>query len=230
MTINIENNSMNQKEVFLQSEGDAWFIRNHEVVAEEKDFSQEDSVTQAVIEITKFKRQENHKKIKILEVGCGEGRRLSWLKKNIHVEVYGIEPSAKAVALACKNGITAQRGTADKLPFEEGSFDILIFGFCLYLCDPSDLFKIAQEADRVLKNNAWLVINDFYSVSQTKRQYHHKPGIYSYKMDYRTLFDWHPDYVCFSHRVEEHGKTSFTDEVQEWVATSVMRKKLTSYA
>ena len=42
-------------------------------------------------------------------------------------------------------------GTAEKLPFEENYFDILIFGFCLYLTDSEDLFKISSEAYRVTK-------------------------------------------------------------------------------
>jgi len=94
------------------------------------------------------------------------------------------------------------------------------------LCDRQDLFRIAQEANRVLKSDSWLVINDFYAPHPIKREYHHKPGVYSYKMDYRQLFSWHPAYTCFAHKVTFHGRNEFTDEAQEWVATSVMRKKI----
>lgn len=85
------------------------------------------------------------------------------------------------------------------MPFGNATFDVIIFGFCLYLCDQQDLFRVAQEADRVLKPDSWLVINDFYAPNLVKRAYHHK--------------------------VTVHGKQEFTDDPQEWVATSIMRKK-----
>jgi len=105
-------------------------------------------------------------------------------------------------------------------------FDIVVFGFCLYLCDREDLFRIAQEADRVLKPDGWLIIHDFFAKTPTRREYHHKPGLFSYKMDYRRLFDWHPAYTCFSDELNHHGRREFTDDPQEWVATSVLRKRV----
>jgi ubiquinone/menaquinone biosynthesis C-methylase UbiE len=138
--------------------------------------------------------------------------------------VFGIEPSKKAVAEAVKRGVVAVQGTADFLPYENKSFDILIFGFCLYLCDQHDLFKIAHEADRVLKDDAWLIINDFYYPGSVARDYHHKPGVQSHKMDYRKLFEWHPSYVCYSHQLQQHGLHEFCDDPQEWVSVSTMRK------
>lgn len=216
---------MPQKDIFLLSEADAWYERNHQAVSQ-TDFSTNDPVTAAIVEIASLPntRMEGMR-LQILEIGCGEGRRLAWLSQNLDVDVFGVEPSALAVEQACARGVKAERGTADKLPFEDAKFDIVIFGFCLYLCDRQDLFRIAQEADRVLKPNSWLIINDFFSPTPVQRTYHHKPGVNSYKMDYRELFSWHPAYICYSHRLNHHGKKGFTDDEQEWVATSVMRKK-----
>jgi len=70
-----------------------------------------------------------------------------------------------------KNGVHAEYGSADDLPFESDSFDGVIFGFCLYLCDHEDLFKIAQEADHVLRKKSWLVIKDFFSLRPVSRDY-----------------------------------------------------------
>lgn len=209
-----------QKDIFLASEADAWFERNQQAL-QKRNFA-EDTVVQAVIEIAK---PSHDARIGVLEIGCGEGRRLEWLAEQLNVDVYGLEPSTKAVEQACLRGVKTQRGTADDLPFENASFDIVIFGFCLYLCDRQDLFRIAAEADRVLKPDGWIVINDFFAPTPTKREYHHKPGIYSYKMDYRTLFDWHPAYTCYAHKLSQHGINEFTDDPQEWVGTSVLRKK-----
>lgn len=212
--------TVKQKDIFLQSEGDAWFRRNQQGVAARK--LPDDDVL--LKELLDFQPVNAGDRLKVLEVGCGDGTRLAWLKNNLHAECYGIEPSAQAVAAARAKGIDVQQGTADALSFDSRSFDILIFGFCLYLCDREDLFRIASEADRVLRSPGWLMILDFYSQTSTSRAYHHRPGVQSYKMDYRTLFTWHPDYHCMTHKVRHHGEGRYTDAPNEWVAVSVLRK------
>jgi ubiquinone/menaquinone biosynthesis C-methylase UbiE len=139
---------------------------------------------------------------------------------------YGIDPSERAVEHAVRRGVVAERGTAERLPFDDAQFDIVIFGFCLYLCDREDLFRIAYEADRVLRNPGWLVILDFYSPTPFRRDYHHRSGVFSYKMDYQTLFAWHPGYTSYSHKVHHHAQGGYTDDPTEWAATSVLRKNL----
>lgn len=213
----------NQKDAFLAGEGDAWFERNHAAVAEHCNGAT-DPVVEEVCKLSELSGAPR-RGMRVLEVGCGEGWRLQWLKDNHGFEVYGIEPSARAVAAARARGVAAQQGTADELPFAAGYFDVLIFGFCLYLCDREDLFTVAREADRVLVPAAWLVIHDFYSPTPARREYHHRPGLFSYKMDYRTLFSWHPAYTCFSHRLRHHSSGSYTDYPDQWVATSVLRKQ-----
>jgi len=80
----------------------------------------------------------------------------------------------------------------------------------------------------VLKKKSWLVISDFFSQTPVSLDYHHKQGVYSFKMDYRKLFDWHPAYTCYSHQLHHHGQQGFTDDIQEWVSTSVLRKDVKS--
>lgn len=212
---------MKQKEIFLQSEGNAWFTRNQQGVAIRK-LPDADPLLREILDLHLQAR--GGRGLKVLEVGCGDGTRLFWLKNNLNADCYGIEPSALAVAAACAKGINVQQGTADLLPFDNQCFDIVIFGFCLYLCDREDLFRIAAEADRVLRNPSWLMIMDFYSPIPLVRNYHHLPGMQSYKMDYLSLFSWHPDYECMTHKVRHHGDASYTDDPDEWVAVSVLRK------
>ena len=207
---------MKQKEIFLQSEGDAWFTRNQQAVAARK-LPDDDPLLCEILDIHTIGA-------KVLEVGCGDGTRLAWLKNNLNVDCYGIEPSAQAVAAACAKGLNVQQGTADVLPFDDKSYDIVIFGFCLYLCDREDLFRISSAADRVLRAPGWLMIQDFFSPMPSAKTYHHRPGVLSYKMDYRTLFNWHPDYECMTHKLRHHSEGGFTDEQDEWVAVSILRK------
>jgi len=188
------------------------------------EFAENDGVYQAIRSIATSGPSPDES-FKLLEVGASNGLRLGHVQRELGMDVAGIEPSSAAVAEARMAGLDVQVGTAENMPFEDDTFDIVVFGFCLYLCDPSDLFRIAAEADRVLKQTGWVVIQDFYAEVPAVRPYHHIEGVYSRKMDYRTLFSWHPDYTCYSHRVVGHQTSGFVDDPQEWVATSVLRKK-----
>lgn len=211
---------MKQKEIFMQSEGDSWYMRNSQTVLSKK-LPDDDHILHEIIDIH---QSEGGRKLTVLEIGCGDGTRLAWLKNNINADCYGIEPSAQAVAAACSKGVHVQQGTADVMPFDDLSFDIVIFGFCLYLCDREDLFRIAKAADRILRTPGWLMILDFYSPVPKANIYHHRPGVTSYKMDYRTLFNWHPDYECITHKIRHHSEGGYTDEQDEWIAVSILRK------
>jgi SAM-dependent methyltransferase len=210
-----------QRDAFLEGEGDAWFQWNTG-----KADAQFDS--QSDVLLTEISALVPHIDAalapSILEIGCGDGRRLAWLKDNRKFECFGIEPSERAVEIARRRGIDVRRGTAEQLPFDNRSFDIVVFGFCLYLCDREDLFRIASEADRVLKSSGWLVLLDFYDTAPSMRAYHHREGLFSHKMDYTALFSWHPAYTVFSHKLRHHSDGCYTDDPQEWVATSVLRK------
>lgn len=210
-----------QKDIFLGGEADAWFRRNREAMASPH-YAENDTIYEAIKDLAQSGAVATPR---LLEVGASSGVRLARLNAELGLDVAGVEPSAAAVAEAHAAGLAMSVGTADHLPFPDASFDIVVFGFCLYLCDPADLFRIAAEADRVLKQTGWIVIQDFYAETPTTRPYHHFEGVYSRKMDYRTLFSWHPAYTCYAHRVVGHQGRGFVDDPQEWVATSVLRKK-----
>lgn len=211
-----------QKDVFLSGEGDAWFQRNQAATGR-AEYLDHDPIIAAVAEIRKAHLSSS--KLRLLEIGSSNGRRLERLRDEHDVDVAGVEPSAAATADAVSRGLDVKIGTADHLSQADASFDIVAFGFCLYLCDPADLFRIATEADRVTRSPGWIIIHDFFSRVPTERPYHHLPGVVSRKMDYRTLFDWHPHYTCYSHHVGRHQTGAFEDDPGEWVATSVLRKR-----
>ncbi|OAJ71370.1 hypothetical protein A7976_11710 [Methylobacillus sp. MM3] len=210
---------MKQKEIFKKSEGDAWFRRNQAVLAE-RDWSR-DPICLQVAELV-----ETGKTAKVLEIGCGDGSRLTHLRDRLNCEVAGIDPSSEAISVATSKGLSANVGTADSLPYAGGVFDIVIFGFCLYLCDDNDLFRIACEADRVLSENGWLLLLDFEAKAPTYRSYHHREGIRSRKMDYKQMFLWHPAYTLSGYRKFHHETLQWTDERDEWVSLSCMRKSI----
>ena len=117
---------MKQRDIFLGGEANAWYERNHQAL-QSKVFDLSDPVIKQVSNISKQLEYAN-KKIKVLEIGCGEANRLAWISEHLDADVYGLDPSTKAVELARKRGVNAEHGTADHLPFELGSFDVVIFG------------------------------------------------------------------------------------------------------
>ena len=213
---------MKQKDVFLKGEGNAWLTRNAATLAK-LELPASDTLLKEILKL-EMHLEVSDGTVSVLEVGCGPGLRLNWLQQNKGFKCYGLEPSNEAVTQAISLGLDVSVGTADVIPFQDKSFDIVIFGFCLYLCDRDDLFKIAAEADRVLKTPGWLLIKDFYSPDPITREYHHKAGVYSYKMNYVSMFTWNPEYTIYSHRVEHHTFDQYTYDRHEWVATSVLRK------
>lgn len=215
---------MEQKTIFSQSEGDAWFKRNRVAVAQ-RHLPDDDPVLRQLLPLLPAQGETC-----LLEIGCGEAHRLAWLQEQRRVRCTGVEPSPEAAAAAAQRGVRVHRGTAEALPFADSMFDVVVFGFCLYLCDDQDLFRIAAEADRVLRSPGWLLIHDFFSPVPRKRAYHHHPGVNSRKMDNRRLFDWHPDYECLAHEVRHHASGDFTDDPDEWVAVSVLRKRRREWA
>ncbi len=213
---------MKQKDIFLQSEGDAWFGRNISSL-NNRQLPDADPLLTMLIEMPLWF---DTPPPKILEIGCGDGSRLAWLQDHLIADCYGIEPSSLGVSTAISKGVHAIQGSADVLPFDDQHFDLILFGFCLYLCDREDLFRIASEANRVLRNPGWLGILDFYSPDFQSQPYHHREGINSYKMDYRQLFMWHPSYECMNHKVLHHEDLSYTDKANEWIGVSLLRKFL----
>jgi ubiquinone/menaquinone biosynthesis C-methylase UbiE len=211
-----------QKTIFLGGEGDQWFQRNKEACISTEKVPEKDTLLPHLLEVLgTFPPEEC---VSLLEIGCGLGGRLHFLQHHRSCTCYGIDPSHESINYAQNLGIAAYVGTADDLPFPEKMFDIVVFGFCLYLCDRDLLFKIAAEADRVLKTPGWLFVKDFYSKTHQAVHYHHKEGMFTYKMDCTTLFTWHPAYTLYSMHIRDHQKNTYTDLPQEYVSTAILRK------
>lgn len=208
-----------QRDVFLSGEGDAWFQRNqrNQPYADPTD----DPLLPLLLELP----LEPGSGTKVVEVGCGQGCRLQSLANHRNWTISGLDPSALAVAAAEQLGVAARVGTADSLPYSDQSVDLLVFGFCLYLCDRDHLFQIAAEAHRVLKPESWLAILDFWSPFQRSNPYHHKTGVLSFKSNLPAMFLWHPDYVITDHKLRHHTPPHFhTDSADDWVAATVIRR------
>jgi SAM-dependent methyltransferase len=96
-------------------------------------------------------------KLKILDVGCGEGTRLNTLLSP-KSRGWGIDPSSKAIALAKTHYPRHyfQIGVGEKLPYASNSFDLIYSAFAIEHCQDPQLF--IDEMIRVTKIGGQLVI------------------------------------------------------------------------
>lgn len=207
-----------QRDSFLSGEGDAWFRRNRR--NQPLVIPSDDLLLPSLLELP----LESGPATQVAEVGCGQGLRLQALAERRGWAVRGLDPSCDAVLAATDLGVEAQVGTAEQLPWADSSLDLLIFGFCLYLCDRDDLFQISAEAHRVLRPQAWLAILDFWSPYHRSNPYHHKQDVQSFKTNSPAMFTWHPAYVITDHKLRHHATRAHTDATDEWLAATVIRK------
>jgi SAM-dependent methyltransferase len=169
-----------QADIFLESEGDAWYERNRARLG------QRDPVSEIIEELGIAPDN-------VLEVGCANGWRLAKLRDKYNCKVLGIDPSMDAIR---EGMVPIFRATSDNLPRPVGGqFDLIIYGFCLYLADPVDWLRIAAEADTVLAPGGHLIVHDFADVLGTyARRYKHHDNILSYHFDFADLWLAHPLY------------------------------------
>lgn len=185
-----------QSNVFMASEGKFWSVRNNYQLSK---LNPEDDPIVCMIEDAGLKPD------RIFEIGCGNGWRLKHLNKKYDCSVNGMDPYRVPDAPDW-----IERGVASDLRFyEDEEFDLVIYGFCLYLCDREDLFRIVMEGDRVLEDGGHIIIHDFMPLRPHSRPYMHQPGLMSYKMNYANLWLGNPAYT--STRILAKDVTSDND-------------------
>lgn len=166
-----------QSQLFLHGEGQQWFNRNKDKIDVKHD------------PVLRMIEQAGIKPQRVLEVGCSNGWRLMELHDRYRCHVSGVDP------MPSSDFSFVEQGTADdlRLCFDE-DFDLVIYGFCLYLCDREDLFRIVMEGDRVLQDGGHIIIHDFIAHSPHHRLYAHKEGVKSFKMHHANLWLGNPAY------------------------------------
>ncbi|KKP37629.1 MAG: hypothetical protein UR27_C0004G0042 [Candidatus Peregrinibacteria bacterium GW2011_GWA2_33_10] len=109
----------------------------------------------------KFFEKYFKKGAKVLDVGCGNGRLVEFLK-NYSIDYTGLDQSKKLIEEAKKNFSNKNfvQGNILKLPFRDSSFDII---FCIAVLHhiPSVEYrkKAISEIKRVLKNKGIAIIS-----------------------------------------------------------------------
>lgn len=92
--------------------------------------------------------------IRILDVGCGTGANLEMLSQFGQAE--GVDVSDDALEFCRGKGLTVQKGLAEKLPFDDGSFDVTTALDVVEHLD--DDIAGLKEMFRVTKNGGYSLI------------------------------------------------------------------------
>ncbi len=105
---------------------------------------------------------------KVLDVGIGTGLFEDFLKgKGIQMDVIGVDTDRKMLEEAKKKGYLVMLANAEKLPFEDESFDLVIS--IDMINSVTDKEAVIQEIKRVLKPGGYAIISHFCN-NYTKNQ------------------------------------------------------------
>lgn len=217
--------------VFFESEGDEWFKRNKDYLEKKSDFD---------FPLEMLRRLNQKEQIQtVLEIGCSNGWRLQQIKSILpNAQLFGVEPSAAAIESGQKNApdINFVRGLVSDLPLQQ-DFDLVIVNFVLHWVDRKSLFQSLSEIDRVVADEGYLIVGDFYPDYPQKRSYHHlaDEGVFTFKQDYAQLFAGVGTYkemakFCYDHE-KKSSELNFDGSAEQGsrAVCSLLRKSLTKY-
>ena len=97
----------------------------------------------------------------LCDVGCGAGPLIAYARP-AGIAATGIEPDAGKVAEAKVAGLDVRSGTAESLPFPDGSFDLVTFENSLH--HVADIRRALAEALRVARR-AVVVVDPWFDLS-----------------------------------------------------------------
>ncbi len=146
---------MLQSEIFNRNVEDyeAWYETNQEIYMSEVAAIQEHL-------------QQLPENIRGIEVGLGTGRFSAPLGIK-----EGVEPAVGMAQRAAKRGIESIKGTAERLPYSDLSFDFVLF---VTICHLDNLPLALAEANRVLKRDGAIIIGFLDKEQKIAAQYEQK--------------------------------------------------------
>jgi len=102
---------------------------------------------------------------KLCDVGCGNGEYIS-RAQSYGWEVYGVEPNKNAVVHCLSMGLNVKQGYAEKIPFNDFSFNVVrMWNVLEHTISPK---RALSEVYRVLKKNGYLLfyVPNFNSIDR----------------------------------------------------------------
>jgi pseudaminic acid biosynthesis-associated methylase len=134
---------------------------------------------------------------RVLEVGCNVAAQLGLLQQvNPRLELWGLDPQAYALEKARQQYPTMRfvEGTAFDLPFEAGSFDLVMTNAVLIHIHPADLPAALAEIYRCTRR--YIFCHEYYAETLCELPYRGQRGLL-WKMDYKAQYlELFPDLRC----------------------------------
>lgn len=194
---------LRQSTAFYSGEGDAWYDRN------------KDAVMNPIVirELTSLKIAPKT----IVEIGSSHGRYLNEMHKHYACRCVGFDPSSSAINVGKTLYPKLDLRVGTVRSFFGMTAELMVFGFCLYLVDREDIFSIVTGADYCIPAGGHIIIHDFDPETPQAVPYHHKDGLWSYKMDYAALWLANPAYRLISKTTTQDGEAISIIQKGEWV-------------
>ena len=120
-----------------------------------------------------------------------------------------------------KNKIYCKKGTADKIPFNKNYFDIVIFGFCLYVCDESDYKKLKKkplELKKFIYNYSRLLLT-----KKIKKEFKYNKKITVIKQDFTKIFI-DKKIKLISRKIVDYLSQKYTKKKNMWSSIDTLIK------
>ncbi|MCP5432375.1 MAG: class I SAM-dependent methyltransferase [Alphaproteobacteria bacterium] len=121
---------------------------------------------QALPPIAETLKGRDQRKARLLDVACGTGRLLGFVKDNFpRLPALGVDLSPAYLdfareRLAAFSGLDFVRANAERLPFEDGEFDVATAVFLFHELPPKARAAVAREMARVTKAGGRIVLVD----------------------------------------------------------------------
>ncbi len=136
------------------------------------------------------KQLKNNGDLKLLDMGCGDGRLVSLWKEVTGADTYGIELSPKAVNSAQKRYpfVSYKAGDATSTDYESEMFDIVVCQEVLEHIDKQEY--LVNECSRIIKEGGYLILttpNKYYFDRRHGGNYSNQP--IEQILDKKRLFD-----------------------------------------
>ena len=99
---------------------------------------------------------------RIIDLCCGTGHQLYYLKDKGFEQVVGVDLSEAMVQVSKRYGVNCQVGDASKTKFGDNSFDLAMVSFALHE-KPWNLAQgIVNEAKRIVRPGGHFLVVDYY--------------------------------------------------------------------
>jgi SAM-dependent methyltransferase len=166
----------NQEKLFLLKEADKYFERN--TVRPNK----------YILNAIKFLKPGSNEDI--FEIGCSSGATLNKIAKLYSSNVYGLDPSKKAIIFGKKKFRLKNIHTNTFLNFKsKKKFDIIINGGFLYLTPNNVINKTLLKIFKTMKVNSYFIFWDYDTPFDYINDWKYNKGVKSYKRNYLKLIN-----------------------------------------